>query len=78
MKIKSIYDRLLPDVKASLQQNAIKFRTAKRLKYTLMSHIIWSDLTVENVRNLYTYTDISANLIRDFDSMAYGDNIITD
>ena len=43
-----------------------------------MSHIIWSDLTVENVRNLYTYTDISANLVRDFDSMAYGDNIITD
>jgi len=78
MRIKSIYDRLLPDVKASLQQNARKFRTAKRLKYTLMSHIIWSDLTVENVRNLYTYTDISANLVRDFDSMAYGDNIITD
>ena len=78
MKIKSIYDRLLPDVKASLQQNARRFSTAKRLKYTLMSHIIWSDLTVENVRNLYTYTDISANLVRDFDSMAYGDNIITD
>ena len=78
MKIKSIYDRLLPDVKASLQQYARRFRTAKRVKYTLMSHIIWSDLTVENVRNLYTYTDISANLIRDFDSMAYGDNIITD
>ena len=78
MKIKSIYDRLLPDVKASLQQNARRYTTAKRLKYTLMSHIIWSDLTVENVRNLYTYTDISANLVRDFDSMAYGDNIITD
>jgi hypothetical protein len=78
MKIKSIYDRLLPDVKASLQQNARRFSTAKRLKYTLMSHVIWSDLTVENVRNLYTYTDISANLVRDFDSMAYGDNIITD
>ena len=78
MKIKSIYDRLLPDVKASLQENARRYTTAKRLKYTLMSHIIWSDLTVENVRNLYTYTDISANLVRDFDSMAYGDNIITD
>ena len=78
MKIKSIYDRLLPDVKASLQQNARRYSTAKRLKYTLMSHIVWSDLTVENVRNLYTYTDISANLVRDFDSMAYGDNIITD
>ena len=78
MKIKSIYDRLLPDVKASLQQNARRYTTAKRLKYTLMSHIIWSDLTVENVRHLYTYTDISANLRRDFNSVTYGDNIITD
>ena len=78
MKIKSIYDRLLPDVKASLQQNARRYSTAKRLKYTLMSHVIWSDLTVENVRHLYTYTDISANLIRDFNSVTYGDNIITD
>ena len=78
MKIKSIYDRLLPDVKASLQQNARKFRTAKRLKYTLMSHIIWSDLTVENIRHLYTYSDVSANLVKDFNSVAYGNNIITD
>ena len=78
MRIKSIYDRLLPDVKASLQQNARRFTTAKRLKYTLMSHIIWSDLTVENVRHLYTYSDVSANLVKDFNSVAYGDNILKD
>lgn len=78
MEIKTIYDRLLPEVKVSLQKNARQFSTAKRLKYTLMSHIIWSDLTVENIRQLYTYSDISANLVRDFNSVAYGDNIITD
>jgi hypothetical protein len=75
MRQKTIYDRLLPEVKAGLQKSARKYSTAKRLKYTLMSEVIWSDLSIDNVRQLYVYGNIYEY---EYNSVAYGDNIITD
>ena len=54
-KMKSVYDMLLPDVKTELQASARKYSTAKRLKYTLMSKIMWPELSVYEVRDLLCY-----------------------
>jgi len=48
-KIKTVYDKLLPDVKTSLKASARKYNSAKRLKYTLMSKMMWSELSVYEV-----------------------------
>ena len=59
-KIKSVYDNLLPDVKTSLQASARKYSTAKRLKYTLMSKMMWSELRIYEVRDLLTYGNLNS------------------
>ena len=57
-KIKTVYDELLPDVKKDLQANARKYAAAKRLKYVLMSKYMWSNLTIDEMRDLFTYSNI--------------------
>ena len=59
-KIKTVYDNLVPDVKTSLQASARKYDSAKRLKYTLMTKIMWSDLTIDEMKDLFTYGDITS------------------
>jgi hypothetical protein len=59
-KIKTVYDNLLPDVKLSLQASARKYNSAKRLKYTLMSKLMWSELTIDEVRDVVTYGDLNS------------------
>ena len=54
MRLKTIYDRLKPGFKSSLQANARKYSSAKRLKYALMSNTSWYDLTVSQV-SIYQY-----------------------
>ena len=46
-KSKTVYDKLLPDVKKALQASARKYGSAKRLKYTLMSKLMWQELTID-------------------------------
>ena len=72
-KIKTIYDNLKPEYKAELNINARKYSSAKRLKYTLMSKTIWQDLTIDQIRCLYTYGNVREY---SYDSVAYGTNII--
>ena len=74
-KIKSVYDNLLPDVKTSLQASARKYSTAKRLKYTLMSKMIWSELSVYEVRDLLTYGNLNSWELDSY-SFMYGEKII--
>jgi hypothetical protein len=74
-KIKSVYDNLLPDVKTSLQASARKYSTAKRLKYTLMSKAIWSELSIHEVRDILTYGDLNSWEL-DCYSFMYGEKII--
>lgn len=75
MAIKTIYDELVPDVKLSLQASARKYDSAKRLKYTLMSKTIWSDLTVTEVNELITYSDLNSYELSAH-SFMYGHQII--
>ena len=46
---------LMPDVKSSIQSSARKYSTAKRLKYLLMSKTMWSELTIDEMRDVLTY-----------------------
>ena len=74
-KLKTVYDNLLPDVKTKLQVSARQYSTAKRLKYVLMSKFLWSDLTINEMRDLLTYTDTDSFRL-DWNSFMYGDKLI--
>jgi len=75
MKIKTIYDRLKPGFKSSLQKNARQYSSAKRLKYVLMSKTSWYDLTVGQVSDISVYCDISTYNLSAQD-LLYGNSII--
>jgi hypothetical protein len=74
-KMRTVYDNLLPDVKTSLQASARKYSTAKRLKYTLMSKLMWSELTIDEVRDLLTYGDLDSWKLDNL-SFMYGNKIV--
>ena len=75
-KLKTIYDELVPDVKLSLQESARKYDSAKRLKYNLMSKTIWADLTVQDVSDIITYSNLNNSELSPH-SYLYGYNIIS-
>jgi len=75
MRIKTIYDRLKPGFKSSLQINARKYSSAKRLKYVLMSKTSWYDLTVSQVSDISVYCDIPTYNLSAQD-LLYGNSII--
>jgi|TARA_R110001606_G_scaffold387445_1_gene552115 hypothetical protein len=74
-KLKTVYDNLLPDVKTSLQASARKYSSAKRLKYTLMSKLMWQELTIDEMRDVITYSDLNSWELNQY-SFMYGENII--
>ena len=74
-KIKTVYDNLLPDVKKALQNSARKYSSAKRLKYTLMSKTMWYELTIDDIRDLISYSELNSWELEAY-SFMYGDNII--
>lgn len=74
-KIKTVYDELLPDVKKELQASARKYAPAKRIKYILMTKYIWSHLTIDEMRDLFTYSNIKTWELEPY-SFMYGDNIL--
>jgi hypothetical protein len=55
--MKTIYQRLKPDIKIKLNKSARKYNTAKRLKYTLMSYVSWQSLSIDNITEFFIYTD---------------------
>jgi len=74
--MKTVYEQLKQEYKDELEESSTKYSTAKRLKYTLLSKIRWSSLTVDNVQDLITYTSESAYKVSAHDLM-YGDKFIT-
>ncbi len=77
MKLKTIYDRLEPGLKSSLQKNARKYSSAKRLKYALMSETSWYDLTISQLSDISLYCDIKTYNLSAQDMM-YGNSIINE
>ncbi len=76
MKLKTIYDRLEPGFKSSLQKNARKYSSAKRLKYTLMSKTSWYALTISDVSDMTVFCNMQTYKLSATDFM-YGNSIIT-
>ena len=76
MRLKTIYDRLEPGFKSSLQKNARQYSSAKRLKYTLMSKTSWHDLTISDVSDMTVFCNMQTYKLSAADFM-YGNNIIT-
>lgn len=74
-KLKTIYDELVPDVKSSLQESARKYDSAKRLKYNLMSKTMWSELTIQDVSDIITYSNINNSELSPY-SFMFGNQII--
>jgi hypothetical protein len=74
-KIKTVYDELLPDVKKELQASAREYSSAKRLKYILMTKYVWSHLTIDEMRDLLTYTKLKSWKLEP-ESFMYGDKIL--
>ena len=75
MKIKTIYDRLKPGFKSSLQKNARQYSSAKRLKYVLMSKTSWYDLTISQISDLTIFCNITTYKM-DVSDLLYGNTII--
>ena len=74
-KSKTVYDKLLPDVKKALQASARKYGSAKRLKYMLMSKLMWQELTIDEMKDLITFGDVTSYKL-DWLAFMYGENII--
>jgi hypothetical protein len=74
--MKSIYEMLKPELKDELKSSARKYDSAKRLKYVLMSKNLWQDLTVSELSDLITYSNLSSYKMSPYDFM-YGDNILS-
>mgnify|MGYP003674777913 CR=1 FL=1 len=75
MRLKTIYDRLKPGFKSSLQENARKYSSAKRLKYALMSETSWYDLTISQMSDISVFCDVKTYNLSAQD-LLYGNNII--
>ena len=77
MEMKSLYDKLKPSIKDELDESSAKYSTAKRLKYTLLSKTFWGDITIDDMKNLLTYANISGSELSPFDFM-YATNLLED
>ncbi len=56
--IKTIYQKLKPNVKAALNKSARNYDSAKKLKYKLMSSSLYHELTINDISSLMTYADV--------------------
>jgi len=76
--MKTLYERLEPEVLEGLEWNSKRFRPATdRIVSELSSHNFWSDLKVGTIQAVITFSDIpfakvTANTFR------FGENIIKD
>ena len=55
---KTIYQRLKPAIKITLNESARNYDSAKRLKYKLMSSTLYHELTLSEISSLMCYADI--------------------
>jgi hypothetical protein len=55
MNVKTIYQRLKPAIKITLNESARQYDSAKKLKYKLMSY---HELTLAEISSLMCYADV--------------------
>ena len=71
----TIYENLKPELQSELDSSSVKYSTAMRLKYVLLSKSYWSDLTVDNVKDLIPYTGKSGVQVSAFVFLS-GDSLL--
>ena len=77
MKSKSIYQRLVEPVRSELQASAREYDSAKRLKYKLMSSMLWHELTVSEISSLMSFSGLYTHEISASDIMYGGSKFLT-
>jgi len=77
MKSKSIYQRLVEPVRSELQASAREYDSAKRLKYKLMSSVLWHELTVSEISSLMSFSGLYTHEISASDIMYGGSKFLT-
>ena len=75
-KIKTLYDLMQPSLKSKLQDSARKYSSAKRLKYKLMSSTLWSDLSLADICDILTYSNLYTSDVTAKDVL-YGRRFLT-
>jgi hypothetical protein len=76
--MKTIYDRLNPDILASINADKQQFPyTTKALKEKLKSVISWDELTIGDIRTVVLHSHIKIVDINEVDLM-WGDRFLTD
>ena len=73
--MKNLYQQLKPEFKKTLNENVKRYQSVQIIKYTLMSKTMWSQLTIENVKDLMLWANIDSRKMT-IDSLCYGENII--
>ena len=73
--MKNLYEKLKPKFRKQLDENVEKYDSVSRIKYTLMSKVLWQELTVSQVSDLITYTNLHSYNMSPYDFL-YGDNIL--
>ena len=75
--MKSLYNSLKPEYREALQANRDKYPTSidgveRALKY----NELWSCLTISQVRDFVSFTDMPLNSLK-FEDWAFGDKFLT-
>ena len=73
--MKNLYQQLKPEFKKTLNENVKRYQSVQIIKYTLMSKTMWSQLSVENVKDLMLWAGIDSRKLT-IDGLIYGENII--
>ena len=77
MYMKTIYDRLNPDILASINADEQKFPyTTKALKEKLKKTISWDELTIGDIRSVVIHSHIKIIDIQQED-LLWGDKFLT-
>tara|TARA_R110002020_G_scaffold182451_2_gene377901 strand:+ start:343 stop:579 length:237 start_codon:yes stop_codon:yes gene_type:complete len=57
--MKNIWDKLRPEYKQRIRKHQEKYRTApQKIEESLKSIVFWGELSIEDLRDFYTWTDM--------------------
>ena len=74
--MKTIYDRLTPDILASINADEQQFPyTTKALKEKLKNSVIWEELSISDVRSIVIHSHVKITSI-DVGDFMWGENFL--
>ena len=75
--MKTIYDRLKPDILASINKDIQEYPyTTKALKEKLKKTLLWEELTIGDIRSVVIHSHMSIVNITEMD-LLWGDKFLT-